>query len=286
MYNLNANNINLIIDTTTMEIRSLKLRGEEFTYQHTNSWQKNWPFLFPICGTLINNSFSHNGKIYKLNRHGFFRDLKEWNIIFETDDMVKFATQSNQRFLEIYPFEFEIVFTFKIVENTVITNFEVKNLSSENMYFSFGYHPAFLVEQNGWLEFSTPELFYTDNTNMLYLNRNPKEKFAFDKVEIKDINFSGSQFYWNQNLQSDFVTYSDKNKSFKLNLKGYPVCLLWSEENKADYICIEPWFGSADFADRKNNEISLKENIIKLEPLKIWKDEFKIELFTKEDFSC
>ncbi|WP_338971751.1 hypothetical protein [Spiroplasma endosymbiont of Panorpa germanica] len=278
MYKLENKDIKVTIDKNNMEIRSIKKGSKEFTYQHSNSWQKNWPILFPICGTLKNNNFTHKDKVFTLPRHGFFRDLSNWEIKNESEGQVTFSTKSGKKFIEQYPFEFEIDFQVKIEESSLKTNFIVKNLSKETMFFSFGYHPAFLIKQEGCLTFSKKEIFYTDNEDMLYLKRNPENKFDFTKVQIKDINFKGSQFYWSDQLQSDFVEYQDDEKSFKINLQKYPVCLLWSEDNKSDYICIEPWFGSADFNDRKDNFISNKDNILSLEPNQIWNDVFTMEL--------
>ena len=39
-------------------------------------WGKHSPILFPIVGTLKNNSYNYNGKEYQLSRHGFARDMK------------------------------------------------------------------------------------------------------------------------------------------------------------------------------------------------------------------
>ncbi|AXK51448.1 hypothetical protein [Spiroplasma alleghenense] len=278
MYKLKSNNVSVEIDQTTMELRSIKLKDQEYTYQHTNDWKKNWPILFPICGTLKDNKFTHKDQEFSLPRHGFFRDLKDWKITDKSNEHVVFTTTSDKKFLNVYPFEFRIDFTVKIAEDSVQTIFKVKNLSKEEMYFSFGYHPAFLVKQDGVLKFSSKEIFHTDNEKMLYLKKNPKTKFDFTEVKIKDIDFKGSQFYWTDNLQSDFVEYTDDEKSFKINLKEFPVCLLWAEENNRDYICIEPWFGTADSDQRVDNKISNKDNILTLGVDEEWSNTFVMEL--------
>jgi galactose mutarotase-like enzyme len=38
-------------------------------------WAKKSPILFPIVGTLINNTYYYQQKAYQLNRHGFARDM-------------------------------------------------------------------------------------------------------------------------------------------------------------------------------------------------------------------
>ena len=37
-------------------------------------WGKHSPVLFPIVGTLENNTYYYNGKEYQLTRHGFARN--------------------------------------------------------------------------------------------------------------------------------------------------------------------------------------------------------------------
>ena len=50
-------------------------------------WGKHSPVLFPIVGTLKNNSFRFHDKTYELSRHGFARDY-EFKIVHESQNQV------------------------------------------------------------------------------------------------------------------------------------------------------------------------------------------------------
>lgn len=65
-----------IIDTQGAELKSLKDgSGNEYMWEgNPKYWGKHSPVLFPIVGTLKNNSYLYNGNIYALTRHGFARD--------------------------------------------------------------------------------------------------------------------------------------------------------------------------------------------------------------------
>jgi galactose mutarotase-like enzyme len=76
MLQLTNKTLTIKLDESKMEITSLKLGNLEFLYQKTNDWQKDFPTLFPICGTLIDNKYLVNHQEYHLNRHGFFREIK------------------------------------------------------------------------------------------------------------------------------------------------------------------------------------------------------------------
>jgi galactose mutarotase-like enzyme len=56
----------------------LYLDADRFT-DPTLSIRGGIPILFPICGNLPDNTFTHQGKTYTLKQHGFARDLP-WTV--------------------------------------------------------------------------------------------------------------------------------------------------------------------------------------------------------------
>ena len=75
------------------------------------------PILFPICGNLPNNIYTYKGNEYTLKKHGFARDLP-WNIDLSTE-WPTLSLSSNHHTKAIYPFDFQLVFTYKIQQDVL-----------------------------------------------------------------------------------------------------------------------------------------------------------------------
>ena len=70
--------LSVAIDTKGAELQSIihKDFGLEYIWSgDPKFWGKKIPVLFPIVGTLKNNSYQYNGNTYQLGRHGFARDM-------------------------------------------------------------------------------------------------------------------------------------------------------------------------------------------------------------------
>ncbi len=64
------------------ELQSLRLKsnGLEYLWQANPAfWAKHAPLLFPIVGTLKNDSYYYGGRSYHMARHGFARE-KEFSV--------------------------------------------------------------------------------------------------------------------------------------------------------------------------------------------------------------
>ena len=59
------------------ELFSLKDKNnKEFIWEgNPKFWGKHSPILFPIVGSLKNNTFDYDGASYSLPRHGFAREM-------------------------------------------------------------------------------------------------------------------------------------------------------------------------------------------------------------------
>jgi galactose mutarotase-like enzyme len=106
---LKNNTLTAQIQHLGAELISLKSsQGKEYIWEgNPEFWGKHSPVLFPIVGTLKNNTFHHNEKNYHLSRHGFAREM-EFQLIDSTENSATFSIQSSEETLKVYPFEFEL----------------------------------------------------------------------------------------------------------------------------------------------------------------------------------
>jgi galactose mutarotase-like enzyme len=103
------------------------------------------PILFPICGNLPANTYTLNGQSYTLKQHGFARELP-WEVVDQaTDDRasITLSLTSNDQTRAVYPFDFQLLFTYTLEGNKLIAHQRYVNHSDSPMPFSAGFHPYF-----------------------------------------------------------------------------------------------------------------------------------------------
>lgn len=211
------------------------------------------PILFPICGNLPDNTYTLNDKQYTLKQHGFARDLP-WK---STQDQVTpekasltLVLSSNEQTRAVYPFDFQLAFTYQIQGNTLEIKQQFTNLSTEPMPFSTGFHPYFLTVDKNQLKFEIPSQEYQDQITKEIHSFNGGFDFNRDEIDVAFKQLSGKS-----------ATVTDNARKLKLTLEyddTYSTLVFWTVKGK-DYYCLEPWSGP-------RNAINTGEHLTVLEP--------------------
>jgi galactose mutarotase-like enzyme len=269
------------------ELKSInnKQNSHEYLWQgNAEWWPRNAPILFPVVGKLKNNTYSFQGKNYTLGQHGFARD-KKFILESSNNTTAAFVLKSNEETLKVYPFEFELKVTYKLIENVLKISYEVYNPSSEEIYFSIGAHPAFncpLFEnekfEDYYLEFEHPEtldrhlltegVFNGDTESVL---NNQKQLQLNHELFIKDaIVF--------KNMKSSYMILKSNKSGYnlKFSFKDFRYFGIWQKPG-APFICLEPWCGIADNSSSTGN-LREKEGIEKLIPNATFGRTYSIEV--------
>ncbi|RZL54376.1 MAG: aldose 1-epimerase family protein [Pedobacter sp.] len=248
-------------------------------------WGKHSPVLFPIVGSLKNDSYIYTDKTYKLPRHGFARDNEFIADQLNTAEAVFTLTQSDET-LKVYPFPFELKLNYQIIDRKLILEYTVTNTSSKKMFFSLGAHPAFAVP-------NTPNTSYED----YYLAFNNDEKLTYWKLEDglvanetenidlsrHRLNLKHDLFYDDalvfKALQSNCISLLNSKNDYGLHFHfdDFPFFGIWSAKD-APFVCLEPWCGVADSVNH-NQQLAHKEGIVKLDAGKSWKRSWEVECF-------
>ncbi|GAB6099192.1 aldose 1-epimerase family protein [Halanaerocella petrolearia] len=276
------------IDTVGAQMISLKLKEDnaEYLWQaNPKYWGRHAPILFPIVGKLKNDQYQVEGETFDLTQHGFARD-NEFELIIEKEDEIVYRLASNQNTLEKYPYQFELDIAYQLEKNRVKVKYSVKNKDEKKMYFSIGAHPAFnwplekgKQKDDYYLEFETKENvdsyfleegLLTDNKEMFLSSSKTKdlvgELFNNDALIFKD-------------LQSEKISLKSKKSKRRVTVEfeGFPYLGIWSKSEEAPFICIEPWYGIADFKET-TGELKKKEGIISLIPQAEFSCVYSIEI--------
>lgn len=281
--------MNTILSNSSLEIKikqqgaelcSIKKNLQEYIWEGIpDIWGKHSPVLFPIVGTLKNNSYIHNDIEYHLSRHGFARDLN-FNLIDKTKNSATFSIDSTESTLKFYPFDFEFQIKYTLDENELAIQFKVINKGDSKMPFSIGAHPAFALVNNFEdysIQFDKEEpLAYTLLENDLISNRTAILENKKGTVKLNYALFENDALIF-KSLRSKSVTILENNKPLlKVGFEDFPHLGIWTKVN-APFICIEPWFGYSDTAESNGNLFD-KEGIQVLDAKATFESNYTIEI--------
>ncbi|HEY9819793.1 MAG TPA: aldose epimerase [Candidatus Sericytochromatia bacterium] len=240
-------------------ITSWSLQGQDILYLDAArfadpklSVRGGIPILFPICGNLPDNTYTYQGQSYTLKQHGFARDLP-WEVTDQvTTDMVSLTLvlKSNDQTRSVYPFDFQLAFTYQLKGNTLEIHQRYTNHSTEAMPFSTGLHPYFSTSDKTQLELAIPSSEYLDQIT-------------------KDVHAFNGTFDWNldeidvafRQVSNTSASVTDKERQLKLTLSYsdlYSTLVFWTVKGK-DYYCLEPW-------SAPRNALNTGEHLTELAP--------------------
>lgn len=240
-------------------ITSWRVQGKELFYLDTErftnpelSVRGGIPILFPICGNLLDNTYTYRGQQYTLKQHGFARDLP-WEV---TDQVTQAAASitlvlgSSDQTRTVYPFDFQLAFTYQILGNSLQIQQRYTNYSAEPMPFSTGFHPYFVTSDKTRLKFEIPATEFQDQkTKTTYPFSG---EFDFNKDEI-------DAAFRQLSLRSATVTDTSNNLQLQLNWdETYSTLVFWTLKGK-DFYCLEPW-------SAPRNALNTGEQLIQLQP--------------------
>lgn len=277
------------------ELVSFKLNGEERIHQGSDSvdengkvyWKRHAPVLFPVVGKLKKNQTIINGRIFEMPQHGFARDF-EFEPITKLDNFHSYVLRSNQTTKNRYPYDFELYTTYRLDENRVTTIYKVINTGDVTLPFGIGGHPAFKINLNDlkagnyYLEFEEDE----DKIHFLYLvdgligTEYARSRMA-DKRRINiDSNTFNNDAVIMKGITSHKISLKNREGNrtlLTMDFTGFPYLAVWSKPN-APFICIEPWYSTADTI-KSSGVFIQKQDIISLKPKETFECKYTVEFF-------
>ncbi|MEL6390201.1 MAG: aldose 1-epimerase family protein [Bacteroidota bacterium] len=237
-------------------------------------WGRHSCILFPVIGATRNDIIRVNGQKYPMQKHGIVRD-REFELIEQSVDRVTYATRSDNETIKSYPFDFELLVTYSLDENTLHIDYEVTTDGEEHLPFSIGGHPAFNCPLYGdqkrsdyKLVFSDPEDQHSPLLSEAGLLRE-KTKMILDNattLTIEDELFDEDALILSD-LKSDSVSFVGPNgrPSLTVSFGGFTHLGIWSKSRESPFVCIEPWYGHAD-PENFDGEFRDKPGVVLLAP--------------------
>ena len=257
MEELRNQQLTLRISEHGAELQSIQdATGKEYLWQADEKyWPRHSPLLFPIVCGLWENTYRIDGFGYRMERHGFARDM-DFTLIKKTPERVTFALHDSPATHHAYPYHFNLAVTYRLEGNVIHVIWHVENTDHNEIHFQIGGHPAFNLPDiaegepmHGMLKFSGEESLERLVGNVGGCIR--PGRFALDT----------EQGYWaftEKSFDEDAIILdkSQVNKISLLDKQRKPVVTvsfkspavgIWSPFGKnAPFVCIEPWYGIHD----------------------------------------
>lgn len=262
------------------ELISIKKDDIEMMHDGIEFWQRHAPILFPIVGQLKDGTTIIENKEYKMGQHGFARDM-EFSELEKSETLHRYVLKSDLKTKEKYPYEFELYVSYIVDKNSVITKYEIVNKDNKEILFGLGGHPAFKCE------YSKEEyeiIFNKEETNIEFLelenglvsDKKASNILKDNKIELLKNTFRNDAIIM-KNINSNKVVLCNKitkQEVLDFDFTGFPYLALWSKID-APFICIEPWFNTADHIN-SNGIFKNKENVIKLNVGETFNAQYKV----------
>lgn len=269
------------------EITSIenKTDGTQYLWDgNPEYWKYHAPILFPIVGKVNDSKYRVDGKEYELPQHGLAR-ISEFNMIDKKNDEITFELKYSDETLKAYPYKFSLKSNYSLENNTVKVTYTVENIDDKTIYFSIGSHPAFMcpIESSEELTDCYIKFEKEENSERITLNSqgylsHNREKCLDNTTELKLYKelFKDDALIFDD-LKSNKMTIKSikSEKSLEVDFTGFTCMGIWSPKDGAPFVCIEPWFGHADYEDF-NGEFKEKEGILSLEQGKKFSCAFKV----------
>jgi galactose mutarotase-like enzyme len=278
---ISNSNLTAQINHLGAELFSLKsIQNKEYIWEgNPTFWGKHSPILFPIVGSLKNNSYTINEEKYQLNRHGFAREM-EFELIEKSEESATFSLVSTIKTKKVYPFDFELQICYSLDSNKLHIDYKVINKNETTMPFAIGAHPAFALPGNFEeysLEFQQQEILnYNLLEEGLISNSTNELQLENKQLALKYQLFEQDALVFKTLKSKSITILKNANPILKVNFNDFPNLGIWTVVN-APFLCIEPWFGYSDTLD-EYDDFSKKEGIQLLEKNETFESNYSIEI--------
>lgn len=246
-------------------IKDLKHENEELLYQiEENSWPFQDVQIFPLIGK---GEYLYKNKKYEFNtRHGFIRN-SSFEIENKKEDEISLIFNSNSETKEVYPFDFTFLITFSLNEYTLnIKTKIINNEKSKDLYCAYGSHTGLKASSKlGKLSFNK-EIKINPLTKNGLISLENEENLKINELDLKKETFKKYDTIVLRNHYSSIILDNGFNHLVKYNFNDAKYLAIWSNMNKGEFICVEPWWGISNYTNELVNLKDINEiNVIKNE---------------------
>ncbi|GFH41937.1 aldose 1-epimerase [Lactococcus hodotermopsidis] len=235
-------------------------------------WAKHAPVLFPSIGKSNNDQYTHKGTTYDMPHHGFAGEF-DFTVLENSATSVTLSLCDNDSTFSRFPFHFELILRYSLTNTGLATHYTVKNLTDEVMSFSLGAHPGFQVPLGNDGNFEDYVVSFEPTTVVLKrfefvmtpMPHRSGVSLTFDacvdgKIALtRDIFENGLIVFDNPEIKSVTLSSPKSAHSVTVDTTDFPYFCLWTQtSDKANFVCLEPFYGIPDIYE-KSAELIVKD---------------------------
>ena len=243
--------------------------GVELIWPAKPRWPSHGPLLFPIVGELAGHKLTVDGRDYPMERHGFARRLR-WKWVDRTADGCTLAIADTPETRTHYPFAFRLEAAYALRPDALHVSLTATNTGSGPLPCSMGFHPAFNWPLDGGakedyrIELSGDE----ENTVGQLDDAGLVARRVPSPVQGRTLHLSEAVFAHDalvfDPLRSTGARYlGPDGRGVAVSWENAAQLGIWSKPG--DFVCIEPWHGTADPAGF-NGPFTGKPSLMHLPP--------------------
>ncbi len=265
------------IDKKGAQLTSIQNKNAAIDYiWKGKEWPKHAPILFPAIGRSTNDQYLINKTFYPMQQHGFANDCL-FDRIEQTPTKIVLRFTENKETLKSYPFQFQFIVTYELIDHQLMISFCVKNTGGQKMTYSLGFHPAFNVPIAAEGTFEDYQLDFKTKDHTLERFEIIKSPYPYrtgKKIRLDEgvKSFPLTRKLFKDGLiilnnRMDSVTLKSTKTAHQINMdcSDFPYFCLWTKEDEAlDFLCLEPFYGLPDIIGQ-TQELYQKEGNIELE---------------------
>lgn len=248
IYTIKNEFIEVSVDTLGAHLQSIKKGDKEFLWQaDPNFWGKKAPILFPSVGKIPDDKTKISGNDVVMPKHGFIQNI-EFKVLGCCNDYIELFATYTQETLENYPFKFNFLVKFEVVENIFKQTYIVKNADEKEMVYGFGLHPAFNIKNFKKSEYKLKfeekiDINAPTFTKDFLIDFKNREKILEndDILNITDDLFDLDTIIIDDKNIKKLELINEKNDEImRFTFDGFDTLALWKPKN-AEFLCIENW---------------------------------------------
>jgi len=267
-YKLENEHLTVIISSLGAEVQSVvsKSDGKEIWWQgDPKFWEGRSPILFPACGGLWDGEYRHNGRSYKMPKHGFVSKMEWEGHVNDEADMATFTISETEKTLEYYPFHFQLNIVYMLDGNQLTCSYSIRNKEKyQFIFYQIGGHPAIalpdyhpgadvigyaqpLVNEEEEIDARLITTVLAGEQGCYTHQRYPVPSTEDGLIPISSKTFEIDSLIFDHSLLKGFHVLDTEKRPICTVRGEAPVWLLWQKGDPlCPFICVEPWYGLCD----------------------------------------
>jgi galactose mutarotase-like enzyme len=234
--------------------------GTELLWQAHPIWPRHAPVLFPIVGRLKDDTLMHRGRSYRMTQHGFARDRRfAWLNRGATSCRLVLNDDGETR--AVYPFSFRFEVAFALDDDALEQSFTIVNTGRDVLPASVGAHPGFIwplaedaTKTAHVLIFEQAEHAPIRRLEGGLLRPQPEPTpIAGDTLNLAPSLFAADAIILDELVSRSARFTAPGAEAIEVSWDGFDQLGIWTrmtgDDTCADFLCIEPWHGTASPAD-------------------------------------